>query len=87
MKSLGNMSDLNGRAWRFLALGDPTVDLMLSRDLDSALSVRERVAVKEWEMSNYSIHVLRDHYDHNIKILGKIIILIYIAITTSSINY
>ena len=34
------------------------------RDIDSRLSVRERVAVLEWEQSGMPFHVMRDHPSH-----------------------
>jgi hypothetical protein len=51
-------------------MGDPTVDLVLSRDLDSSLTLRERVAVAEWEASNQTFHSMRDHDQHNAPMLG-----------------
>ena len=57
-------SKQNKRSWRFLASIDPNVDKFCSRDCDSRLSLRERVAVLEWENSNYSFHVMRDHPSH-----------------------
>ena len=61
------------RSWRFLATLDPQVlhpafpdlspkvDLMVSRDLDSRLTMREVAAVREWEESGAALHVMRDH--------------------------
>ena len=47
------------------------VDVFVSRDLDSRLNDREFSAVKEWrEVSNLSIHSMRDHPYHGVALLG-----------------
>ena len=65
---LKNMSGSlqNKRSWRFLACIDSDVLKCCSRDCDSYLSARERAAVAEWENSNYSYHVMRDHPSHRL---------------------
>lgn len=62
--------DWTGMFWRFLAAGDPTVDIMLSRDTDSRLSYREKFAIEEWIESDNLFHIIRDHPYHGIQILG-----------------
>lgn len=44
--------------------------LVMSRDLDSALTQRERAAVDEWLASNKSFHSMRDHPLHAVPMLG-----------------
>ena len=44
---------------------DNTVDIFLSRDLDSSLSTREKSAVDEWLNSDKLFHAIRDHPSHN----------------------
>ena len=57
--------------WRFLPIQDPAVDIFISRDIDSRLSMRERAAVAEWETSSKVFHVMRDHPSHsNFEISG-----------------
>ena len=71
--------------WRFLPLSDPTVDIMVSRDLDSRylypcpilaneglprLTAREQAAVEEWLKSNLPFHSMRDNLHHGVEILG-----------------
>ena len=47
------------------------VDIFASRDLDSRINDREVAAVKEWmENSTQPIHVMRDHPQHTIGMLG-----------------
>ncbi|KAB7496706.1 hypothetical protein Anas_06755, partial [Armadillidium nasatum] len=57
--------------WRFAALGDDQVDVMLSRDLDSEILKREYDAVSEWlNLTNKSLHIMRDHQLHCVPMLG-----------------
>ncbi|CAF0935899.1 unnamed protein product [Rotaria sordida] len=58
------------KVWRFIPAGDPLVDIMMSRDLDSALTQRERAAVNAWLASNKSFHTMRDHPYHAVPMLG-----------------
>ena len=57
---------LHGSLWRFLALDDAGVDVMISRDCDSRIGVREKVAVDEWLASDKGVHVMRDHPWHEV---------------------
>jgi hypothetical protein len=61
--------DWTGMFWRFYAADKPGVT-MISRDVDSRLSYREKAAVDEWLDSNKDFHIMRDHPYHNIPILG-----------------
>jgi hypothetical protein len=56
--------------WRFEAIDDPTVTVMMSRDLDSRFWRREQMAVREWLDSDKVFHIMRDHPWHNSKIQG-----------------
>lgn len=67
MNDLGNWS---GMFWRFYAAVDPEVEIMLSRDTDSRLSQREKLAVDEWVSSDKGFHIMRDHPYHQIEICG-----------------
>jgi hypothetical protein len=44
--------------------------LVMSRDLDSPLTRRERAAVDAWIASNKSFHAMRDHPKHGLRMLG-----------------
>lgn len=48
---------------RLLALDDE-VELVIFRDTDSRLSIREKEAVYEWVESDKTIHIMRDHPSH-----------------------
>ena len=56
-------SNLNKMSWRFLAVTNAEYACM--RDIDSRLSRREALAVKEWIGSNKKFHVMRDHPSHS----------------------
>lgn len=59
--SLGNLSKIEPSIWRFTPLGDETVDIFLSRDLEAYILKREADAVKDWlRASSKSIHLMRD---------------------------
>lgn len=65
VRDLPDIGDLNekfpiGRFWRFQALGDPTVKIFGSRDVDSWIIPRERSAVFDWENSGDQFHIMRD---------------------------
>ncbi|XP_047493441.1 uncharacterized protein LOC125042024 [Penaeus chinensis] len=63
---LGNLNKRGvvGRMWRFAVMGDPTVEIFLSRDADSWVLAREAAAVSEWLQSGRSFHVMHDHPVH-----------------------
>ena len=56
--------------WRFLPLLDPSVDCFMSRDTDSKVLKREADAVNEWLQSPSTFHVMRDHEQHCVPMLG-----------------
>lgn len=67
---MNEFGDWNGMFWRFFSADDPSVDIMISRDTDSRLSIREKLAVDEWLSSNKDFHIMRDHPYHAAPILG-----------------
>jgi hypothetical protein len=73
--SLGNLGSLSSyippKIWRFLPVGDELVDIMSSRDLDSPITKRELDAVKDWILSGKAWHVMRDHPQHVVPMLGE----------------
>lgn len=62
--------DWNGMFWRFRAASDPEVEVMISRDTDSHLGIREKEAVDEWLASDKDFHIMRDQRYHGVPILG-----------------
>lgn len=61
---------VRSHAWRFLSIDHPDVDIMLSRDTDSRVSLREKLAVDEWIMSGEDFHIMRDHPNHMMPIMA-----------------
>tara|TARA_R100000234_G_scaffold39845_1_gene23807 strand:+ start:3294 stop:3959 length:666 start_codon:yes stop_codon:yes gene_type:complete len=62
--------DWRGMFWRFLPASEEGVDVMISRDTDSRLNIREKAAVDEWLASDKKLHIMRDHPHHGYPILG-----------------
>ena len=62
--------DWTGMFWRFYPASEDEVDVMISRDTDCRLSLREKHAIDEWLSSEKDFHIMRDHPYHNIEILG-----------------
>ena len=62
--------DWTGMFWRFEAISDNDVSVMISRDCDSRLSRREAGAVSEFMDSDKLFHIMRDHPWHKFNVLG-----------------
>lgn len=62
--------DWTGMFWRFYPASESDVGVMISRDTDSRLSLREKAAVEEWLSSDKDFHIMRDHPYHATEILG-----------------
>ncbi|XP_063593404.1 uncharacterized protein LOC134770446 [Penaeus indicus] len=61
---LGDVTEVNPRMWRFLAMGDERLSAMVVRDTDSKITERESKAVTNWLTYNTSFHLMRDHPFH-----------------------
>ena len=48
------------------------MSVMLSRDADSRLTNRGRIAVDDWLASDENSHIMRDHLQHGAEMLGGI---------------
>ena len=62
--------DWSGMFWRFAPAFEKDVEVMISRDTDSRLNMREKYAVDEWLSSDKGFHIMRDHPYHGTAILG-----------------
>jgi hypothetical protein len=51
--------------WRFVAIDDEDVAVMISRDADSRLSKRESASVKSFLESDRLLHSIQDNVNHN----------------------
>ena len=54
---------MHSMKWRFLPIGDPFVDMFMSRDLDAWILDREVEAVKVWFNSSALFHVMRGKFN------------------------
>jgi hypothetical protein len=66
----GDLNTEKPMMWRFEAIDDPEVEIMMSRDTDTRIWLREQLAVKEWIHSGAPFHIMRDHMYHRVPILG-----------------
>jgi len=67
---IDSRGEWDGLFWRFLAMDEPLAEVVIVRDTDSVVSSRESAAVKEWLESEFLIHAMRDHVEHNVPIMG-----------------
>lgn len=69
--SHGDLSSMSFLTWRYLPFGDPTVEIMMSRDLDSAIIAREAEAVNDWlQKGDKAICIMRDQPFQNCEMLA-----------------
>jgi hypothetical protein len=67
---MSEQGDWRGTVWRFFAAADADVDIVIFRDIDSRVSMREKSAVDDWLRSDKSFHIMRDHPCHTTKIVA-----------------
>jgi hypothetical protein len=53
-----------GPFWRFQPLFEDDNNIVIVRDSDDRITIREFLAVKEWLKSNKSFHMIKDHQAH-----------------------
>lgn len=56
--------------YRFFAIDEPGVDLMMVRDADSRIHWKDRWAIHRFLESGKTAHIIRDHQDHSTAILA-----------------
>jgi len=66
----GELDTTKPMMWRFEAIDEPNVEIMMSRDTDTRILLREKLAVNEWLESNKLFHIMRDHHYHSYPIQG-----------------
>lgn len=67
---IGNLNIIKPMTWRFETIDHPDVEINMSRDTDTRILLREKLAVEEWIKSGKSFHIMRDHPHHSHYILG-----------------
>jgi protein O-GlcNAc transferase len=61
---MGEMGEWNSMFWRFYPISDEDTEIMISRDCDSRLSMREKYCVDEFINSDKLFHTMVDHPWH-----------------------
>jgi len=61
---MDEQGEWNSMFWRFLPIADTDVEIMISRDCDSRLSMREKLCVDEFINSDKMFHTMLDHPWH-----------------------
>jgi protein O-GlcNAc transferase len=62
--------DWRGMFWRFWPASEENVEVVIARDTDCRLNVREKAAVDAWLSSDKGFHIMRDHPFHAFPVLG-----------------
>jgi hypothetical protein len=59
--------EYDGLFWRFEPIREFDVDVWISRDVDSRLSIKEKLAVEDWiNNSDKTFHLMRDSANHDL---------------------
>jgi hypothetical protein len=66
----GDLNNCKPMMWRFEPIIESNVEIMMSRDTDTRILLREKLAVDEWLNSDKLFHIMRDHPYHNYNIQG-----------------
>jgi hypothetical protein len=66
----GDLTTVKPMMWRFESIDYPDVEVNLSRDVDTKILLREKLAVDEWLKSEFVCHIMRDHPWHLFPIQG-----------------
>lgn len=61
---VSRLGDWTFSYYRFFPISEPDVEVMISRDADSRISLREKAAVDEWLASDKGFHIMKDHPWH-----------------------
>ena len=64
IKIMDHQGEWNSMFWRFYPIADEDTEIMISRDCDSRLSMRERLCVDEFIESDKMFHTMIDHPFH-----------------------
>jgi hypothetical protein len=60
----------SGTFWRMLPIEEEDVEIMMVRDVDSRLSIKEKILVDEWLKTDKKVHIIRDHPIHNFRFMA-----------------
>ena len=57
--------------WRFLAVADPEVEVVLVRDVDTRFGLRDKQSNDAWLASGKDYHIVRDHEFYREEMMGR----------------
>uniref|UniRef100_A0A6C0I7J6 Glycosyltransferase n=1 Tax=viral metagenome TaxID=1070528 RepID=A0A6C0I7J6_9ZZZZ len=66
----GKYTDAHLMLDRFVAIDSPDVEIMMVRDADSRINVRDQWCIQQFLVSPHKFHIIRDHPHHRWFILG-----------------
>jgi hypothetical protein len=66
----GDLNSCKPMTWRYEAIDDPSVEIMMPRDTDTRILYREKLSVDVWLSSGKLFHIMRDHPHHTFPIMG-----------------
>lgn len=67
---MSGQDDYSNSMWRFIpAFNEPNI-IYISRDTDSRLNIKEKLAIEEWLNSDKDFHIMRDSISHNKPIMA-----------------
>ena len=70
LRPTGQLGPVN-MFYRFFAIDEPDVEIMMVRDLDSRVHWKDRWAIREFvDNPNFESHIIRDNVQHTSKIMG-----------------
>jgi len=65
------LSNFDNRMFRYFAIDEDDVELMMVRDADSRIHERDRWAIHDFlNKSTYLVHAIRDHPEHSVPMLA-----------------
>jgi|15BtaG_2_1085339.scaffolds.fasta_scaffold01708_3 hypothetical protein len=59
-----------GMFWRMIPASESDVEVVIIRDVDSRLHIRDKMAVEEWIESDKDFHIMRDNCQHGLEMCG-----------------
>ena len=69
LRQTGEIGDVN-MVYRFFAIDEPDIDLMVVRDIDSRVHWKDQWAIRQFVSSPARLHIIRDNRVHTVPILG-----------------
>lgn len=65
-----NIGGFMNKFYRYFTIDDDSVEIVIVRDADSRILERDRACIDEFLLSDAMFHIIRDHPNHNHKIMA-----------------